>query len=230
MQALLLCPDPDECAILNVVLQRAGYTVGVTKDQHQLIQNWPENPVEFILLTFRGHVPIHLVNQIRAESAAPLLVITDPISEETQIKLWETSIDLVVSRPYSANLLLAQVRSLAKRTAGMPYFSLTPVQISDIALDPASRTVKVQESDPLPLTRLEFRLLYTLMNHPGQIFLPENLIEHVWGYDGEGNRNLVRGLIKRVRSKIEPDPANPNYLLTQPGVGYFFKRCQDHAN
>jgi DNA-binding response OmpR family regulator len=224
MQSLLLCPDPDECAILNVILQRAGYTVNVTKDLQQTIHDWPQTPVEFILLTFRGTVSITLVNQIRAESVAPMLVITDPLPEEIHIKLWESTIDLVVIRPYSANLLLAQVRSLAKRTVGMPYFSLNPIQYSDISLNPSQRTVKIHEAPDIPLSRLEFRLLYTLMTHPGQIFMPENLIEHIWGYENEGNRNLVRGLIKRLRTKIEPDPAQPCFLLTQPGVGYFFRR------
>ena len=226
----MLCPDSDECAILSVVLQRAGYSVKVTKDLHQTIQNWPQTPIEFILLTFWGTVPIPLINQIRAESAAPMLVITDPLPEEIQIKLWESTIDLVVSRPYSAKLLLAQVRSLAKRTAGMPYFSLAPIQYSEISLNPSQRTVKVREGPEIPLSRLEFQLLYTLMTHPGQVFVPEHLIEHIWGYEGEGNRNLVRGLIKRLRSKIEPDPANPSYLLTQSGVGYFFRRYHNPKN
>lgn len=226
MQSLMLCPDADECAILNVILQRAGYAVTIARNVNQITENWPDNPVEFVLLTFRGAVPLHLLQQLRAESAAPILVITDPMPEEMMIKIWETPVDLVISRPYSANLLLAQIRSLSKRSAGVPYFSLNPIDYPNISLDPASRTVKVHDGDALPLTRLEFRLLYTLMTHPGQVFPPENLIEHVWGYEGEGNRNLVRGLIKRLRAKIEPDPLEPYYLLTQSGVGYFFNKYQ----
>jgi DNA-binding response OmpR family regulator len=228
MQSLLLCPDSDESAILSLVLQRAGYTVNVTRNLQQTIKNWPQTPVEFILLAFRGNVPVHLLNQIRAESVAPILVITDPMSEEIQVKLWESTIDLVVSRPYSANLLLAQTRSLAKRTAGFPYFSLEPIQLKEVHLNPSDRTITVKEGHTIPLTRLEFRLLYLLMTRPGQIFEPEKLVEHIWGFDGEGNRNLVRGLIKRVRAKIEPDPAKPYYLLTQPGVGYFFLKNASH--
>jgi DNA-binding response OmpR family regulator len=199
--------------------------VRVTKDLVHTIHHWPEAPVEFVLLTFRGNVPLALIHQIRTQSAAPLLVIADPTPEETQIKLWESTLDLLICRPYSANLLLAQIRSLAKRPAGMPFISLQPVKLAQIALNPAFRTVSVQDGLELPLTRLEFRLLYTLMTHAGQVFPPENLIEHVWGYAGEGNRPLVRGLIKRLRAKIEPDAANPQYLLTQPGVGYFFRQC-----
>jgi DNA-binding response OmpR family regulator len=65
-------------------------------------------------------------------------------------------------------------------------------------------------------------MLYTLMIHPKQILSAEELVEKVWGYHGEGNRELVRGLIQRLRLKIEPDIHNPSYIHTEPGVGYYF--------
>jgi DNA-binding response OmpR family regulator len=73
------------------------------------------------------------------------------------------------------------------------------------------------------LTQLEFRLLFTLMTHAGRVLPAETLVEYVWGYSGEGNRGLVRGLVQRLRSKVEPDPANPKYILTEPGLGYRFE-------
>jgi DNA-binding response OmpR family regulator len=72
------------------------------------------------------------------------------------------------------------------------------------------------------LTHLEFRLLYTLMTHAGQVIPTERIVENVWGYDGEGNRELVRGLVQRLRSKVEPDPRQPVYILTEAGIGYYF--------
>jgi DNA-binding response OmpR family regulator len=94
----------------------------------------------------------------------------------------------------------------------------------DVILDPSNRTVQVGEREPKRLTQLEFRLLYTLMTHVGQIIPTEQIIEHVWGYSGEGNRELVRGLVQRVRSKVEPEPRQPQYILTEVGIGYFFNR------
>jgi two-component system KDP operon response regulator KdpE len=73
------------------------------------------------------------------------------------------------------------------------------------------------------LTQLEFRLLYALMTHPGRIIPSENLVEYVWGYGGGGDASLVRGLVSRLRSKIEPDPSNPKYIVTEAGIGYFFE-------
>ncbi len=75
---------------------------------------------------------------------------------------------------------------------------------------------------PLRLSQLEFRLLHTLMVHQGQILPTETIVEHVWGYDGEGDRSLVRGLINRLRVKIEPNPNSPQYIRTIPRIGYTF--------
>jgi DNA-binding response OmpR family regulator len=69
---------------------------------------------------------------------------------------------------------------------------------------------------------LEFRLLYNLMIHRGQILTPELIVERVWGYSGQGDRELVVGLVHRLRAKVEPEPRNPRYILTEPGIGYSF--------
>jgi DNA-binding response OmpR family regulator len=65
------------------------------------------------------------------------------------------------------------------------------------------------------------------MNHIEQIIPTETIVEHVWGYAGEGNRELVRGLVQRLRSKIEPDPHQPRYILTESGIGYYFNRFEE---
>jgi len=89
-------------------------------------------------------------------------------------------------------------------------------------LDPATRTVQVAGQRPHRLTHLEFRLLYTLMLHRGHIMSTENIVERVWGYTGRGDRELVRGLVRRLRAKVEPDPRSPTFIVTVPSVGYSF--------
>jgi DNA-binding response OmpR family regulator len=91
-----------------------------------------------------------------------------------------------------------------------------------LSLDPATRTVQVVGQPPRRLTHLEFRLLYTLMVNRGQVLSTETIVEHVWGYTGQGDRDLVRGLIRRLRLKVELEPGKPVYILTVPGVGYSF--------
>jgi DNA-binding response OmpR family regulator len=96
------------------------------------------------------------------------------------------------------------------------------LSLAGVMLDPAARTVQVEEGKARRLTHLEFRLLYTLMIHPGQILPTELIVERVWGYTGHGDRDLVRGLVSRLRAKVEPEPRTPHYIITVPGVGYAF--------
>ena len=81
--------------------------------------------------------------------------------------------------------------------------------------------MKVGEGDIKKLTQLEFRLFYVLLTHAGHIIPTENIVEHVWGYRGDGNRDLVRGLVQRLRSKVELDKGNPKYIMTEKGIGYY---------
>jgi DNA-binding response OmpR family regulator len=106
----------------------------------------------------------------------------------------------------------------------MPLFSLPTLSLAGLTLDPATRTVQISGLPSRRLTHLEFRLLYTLMIHRGQVLPTETIVEQVWGYSGQGDRDLVRGLVRRLRAKVEPDPSSPRYVLTVPGVGYSFNQ------
>jgi two-component system KDP operon response regulator KdpE len=164
------------------------------------------------------------LKMLRAHTVVPILLISDLLSDDVHVNYLEGGADLVVIRPYSVRALLAQIRAILRRGSGMPFFSLPTLTQSDVLLDPSDRTVRVGEQETKHLTQLEFRLLYTLMTHVGQIIPAEKIVEQVWGYSGEGNRELVRGLVQRVRSKIESNPRQPKYILTEVGIGYYFSR------
>lgn len=223
MQASILAFNADESAVLRLVLQRAGLATRVTADMEEASRDWPNQSSDLLVLAFRRDIPVPFVRQLRARIAVPLVVISEPLPEDTQIDLLESGADLVIARPYSARLLMADIRALLRRSAGVPFFSLPTIVRGDITLDPSDRTVQISQQESRRLTQLEFRLLYTLMLHPDQVFPAETLVEHVWGYSGRGDRDLVRGLIRRVRSKIEPNPKSPRFIQTVPRVGYVFK-------
>jgi DNA-binding response OmpR family regulator len=82
--------------------------------------------------------------------------------------------------------------------------------------------VRIEGRDPQRLTQLEFRLLYALMTHRGEVIPSELIVDRVWGYSESGSRELVRGLVSRLRAKIEPDRSTQRFVHTVPGVGYFF--------
>lgn len=224
MYALLLARDSDEKAVLSLVLQRVGLAVNTTNDLERALQVWPQRPADLILLALGDDEPLTNVQCIRAETTVPIVVIVSQMGEGLHYELLEAGADLVIPRPFSARLLIAQVRALLRRAGGLPLFSLPVLSLADLTLDPATQTIQVSDLPSRRLTRLEFRLLYILMIHQGQVLPTETIVEQVWGYSGRGDKDLVRGLVRRLRTKVEPDPGNPQYVLTVPGVGYSFSQ------
>ncbi len=224
MEALLLSHNSDESAALRLALQRAGFFVHINTDFDKIISNWRENTADLIVLTFpKQEIPLVAIKQLRAFSPVPFIVITEYKTEEAYVALLDAGIDLVLFRPYSTRVFIAQVRTLLRRTSGVPLFSLPILTKGDIILDPSERTVKIKDKTSQRLTQLEFRLLYILLMNAGQTLSSDRVIEYVWGYSGKGNRDLVRGLVKRLRAKIEDDPKNPRYIMTITGAGYSLK-------
>lgn len=229
MQALLLVYNPDESAVLRLVLQRVGLAARITTDLEQAVNDWPAQPADLIFLAFdRREIPVPFIRQLRAFASAPILVFTDPLPEDLHIALLDAGVDQIILRPYSARILMAQTRAWLRRSSGTTYFNLPAVIQGDLELDPSLRLFKAAGFPAVRLTQLEFRLLHILMTHPDKAYPTETLVEHVWGYNGNGDRDLVRGLIRRLRAKIEPDPNTPRYILTLPGVGYTF-HSQDES-
>lgn len=226
MYALLLAKNTDERAVLALVLQRVGLAVTTGDDLERALRVWPERPADLILLTLGGDFPAQ-VSRIRAETTVPVIVITSQVDEETHYELLEAGADLVVARPFSARLLIAQTRALLRRAGGIPLANLPAMSAAELTLDPATRTVQVANGPRRRLTHLEFRLLYTLMVHQGQVLSTETIVEQVWGYTGEGDKDLVRGLVRRLRTKVEPEPGKPRYIVTVPGLGYSFSQTEE---
>ena len=226
MQALLFSTHIEEASVLNLLLQKAGFAVRTVHNLDQAIDAWPEQPADFVLITLPEDTLIakKQIENIRLHTDIPICIISDPINESLQVELLESGADIVISRPFGIRLMLAQIKALLRRSAGVPFFSLPTLTQQDVVLDPSVRTVKVGDGQEKRLTQLEFRLLYTLMTHRGQIIPADQIVEYVWGYTGEGNRELVRGLVQRLRAKVEPVPRQPRYILTEPGIGYYFNR------
>lgn len=222
MYALVIAEDPDETAILTLVLQRAGLASTASGSLEQALRTWSGRPADMILCAVSEPALVEQVRCIRAQTNVPLILITDPIDERHHCRLLEEGADRVVMRPYSARLMIARVRALLRRAGGLPVFSLPTLSIAGLTLDPATRTVEVAGRPPRRLTHLEFRLLHLLMIHRGQVLPTEHIVRMVWGYKAATDPELVRGLVSRLRSKVEADPRNPRYILTVAGVGYRF--------
>ena len=222
MYALLIANDQDDIAIFSAMLQQAGLAVTTMKNFDKAMQNWPERPVDIILLALSQPSPQDQVRQIRTEAKVPLLLALNTLDEPLHCELLRLGAALVINPPFSIKLLIAQIRVLMRRASTVPAFSLSSLSASGLTLDPVIRTVEVPGRGPQRLTHLKFHLLYTLMASHGQIIPTETIVERVWGYAGQGGRDLVRGLVSRLRNKVERNPRKPKYILTISGVGYSF--------
>ena len=223
MQVLLVAHNPEEREILTYILKHAGLAVGSSVSLQRVADKWLERPSDLVVVAWQdGAKLISDIIALRAVTQVPILLIIDPPQEEALCELLRVGADLVLSRPVAPRVLVEYIRSVLRRTRTVPTFVLPRLNVTEVSLDPDTRMVTVLGSEARRLTQLEFRLLYVLMVNRGQVIPVDVIVERVWGYTGEGSRELVRGLVSRLRRKIEPTSREPRFIQNVPGVGYRF--------
>lgn len=223
MQAIVVAQDLDEREFIVLVLRRAGLAVASGANLGRVLETWTDHPADLIVLALAGsQEPVKAVQTVRGVTSAHLVIILDPIKEGDFCAMLVEGADLLLLRPLSPQVLTAYMSSMMRRVGSLPAFVLPTLALEKITLDPATRTVTLTDQEPKRLTQLEFSLLYVLMTNRGHVVPLEVIVERVWGFTGEGNKELVRGLVSRLRHKIEPEGATDKFLETIPGVGYRF--------
>lgn len=223
MQAILVTADSDDRDVYAFALRHAGLAVSSDRDLAQVTATWLDRPADIIIADGRpGKPSAKEIAALRAATDVPLILMVDHLAESAEVDLVRAGVDLVLGRPVSPVLLGVYAQSLLRRAGAAAAFAVPTLDLGEVALDPATRSVRLARGEPRRLTQLEFRLLYLLITNRGQVLPTELIVERVWGYSGEGDRDLVRGLISRLRRKIEIDPDRPVYIQTVPGVGYLF--------
>ena len=223
MQAMIIAHNKEDREFLSYVVRHAGLSVATSMDIEKIILRLNDRPVDLILISSSTNA--HLlaaVKNVRMITQTPLIVFAERPTEDEECDLLDAGVELVFRRPFSPRLLSRYIKMLLRRAGTIPTTVLQTIEREGIELNPTTRTVILNQQPPKRLTQLEFRLLYVFMTNPGQVFPTEELVERVWGYEGEGSRDLVRGLIRRLRRKIEPSPNKPRFIHNLPGVGYHF--------
>jgi two-component system response regulator RegX3 len=223
MQAIVVSENPDERDFAAYVLRRAGLAVAPASDLRRVAETWLENPVDLIVVTGVGAQRTQEgLAALRGVTEAPVIVLAESPTEGETADLLAAGADLILPTPTGPRILAAYAQVMLRRSGGIPPFALPILDLGEIVLNPSARTVKVGDREAQRLTQLEFRLLFVLITNRDQVIPSEVIVERVWGYTGTGSRELVRNLVSRLRSKIEPDPGNPRYIHTVPGLGYQF--------
>ena len=223
MQAIVIAPDTEEREFLTYSLRQIGLTVTNVAQVDTAVSKLTQKTVDLILYA-PNHLdsPIEPVKEIRSVSQASLILLTDFILEGLHCDVLDAGGDLVLLRPCTPRILNRYARIFLRRGASIPVALLSPIKQGSIQLNPNTRTITTTALGDKRLTPLEFRLLYLLMSNPGQVIPTNLIIERVWGYTADGNRELVRGLVRRLRRKIEVDPKQPQFIHTHTGIGYQF--------
>lgn len=223
MQAMIITQNQENADFFGMMLRKEGLTVTASRQVKRAIPALVERPVDLILYsTSVDDTLLATVPEIRKSSSAQMIMVVDWLTEDLHCALLDAGADWVLTRPLSPRVFPRYLRRLLRRTSEIPVSVLSEIRCRGVILNPAARTVRIGEGEAQRLTQLEFRLLYILMTTPGYVFTTDELVERVWGYDGEGNRGLVRGLVRRLRRKIEPNSDTPQYILNIPSHGYQF--------
>ena len=223
MQAIIISGDEDDRDILLYILRKAGLAVASSSSLERVLEGWTDHPADLMVFSFEGNSElIKAIDDIRLIAQIPAIFVVEEVSEKLYCDLLEKGTDVVLQRPVSPRVISAHVKALIRRSSTIPSFVIPTLDLREISLDPSTRMVKVTGKESCRLTQLEFHLLYTLMTNRGQVIPLEVIVERVWGYTGKGNQDLVRGLISRLRRKIETDAGGQQFIETISGVGYRF--------
>lgn len=228
MQRILVVDD--EPRILEVVqryLVREGFQVTTSRDGESALASFNASNPDLIILDLM--LPkidgLEVFRRLRLKSPVPVIMLTAKGEETDRVVGLELGADDYITKPFSPRELVARVKAVLRRVTagGNPDKDERPMTRGDLRIDPLARSVEAQ-GKALELTSKEFDLLWFLALHPGQVFTRTQLLDHVWGYEFYGDASTVTVHVRRVREKIEPDPANPRYITTVWGVGYKFEK------
>ncbi len=223
MHAVIVSDDSDLNEYLSFSLRRVGMEVSFRSSLQKVIRQWGERPADLLILRAGSAPEPSALLELRGLTNAYLIVLFDQVNEDREAAYLQAGADIALHLPIGPKLLTAYVQAMLRRSQSAAVNLLPIIDLGKIVLNPASRTVKVLDAPSCALTQLEFRLLYLLMTHPGQVIPPDVIVDRVWGYGESGSKELVRGLVSRVRAKIEPNPRQPIFIHTLPGVGYLFE-------
>ena len=225
--ARILVVDDEKVMVKGIRfnLENEGYTVDVGYDGRQAVDMARANDYDLIILDLM--MPqvdgLQACMEIRSFSSVPIIMLTARGEDTDKLLGFEYGADDYITKPFNILEVKARVKALLRRagTAQKKQEERDRISLGGLTLDSSSRTTW-KDGAPVELTAREFDLLELLMRHPNRVYSREQLLNLVWGYEYTGEYRTVDVHIRRIREKVEGDPANPTLLCTKWGVGYYF--------
>ena len=223
----------DEKGLLKGIkfnLQNEGYEVETGSDGEEAVELARTGRFDLIVLDLM--MPkidgLQACMKIREFSNVPIIMLTARSEDSDKLMGFECGADDYITKPFNILEFKARIRALLRRAGAASQQVQTAgetVSVGDITLD-AVRRMAYREGKPVELTAKEFDLMELLIKNPGRVYSREKLLDLVWGYEYQGEIRTVDVHIRRLREKLERNPASPEYILTKWGVGYYLKGAE----
>ena len=203
-KVLVVDDDKKTVAAIKLYLEHEGYETLIAHDGHQALLEARTQSPDLIILDINLPEPqmLELVRSLRAEILNPILMLSPVRSEEYILETYKAGVDDCIPKPVSPSLFQAKVKVWLRRFGSTSTDNLNPMKVGTLQIFPSERIVMLKNGGAIPLTNLELRLLYYLMNRPGQIVTIEELNQRVWGYTAEADNTMLKNVVYRLRRKI----------------------------
>jgi two-component system KDP operon response regulator KdpE len=220
-RVLVVDDEPQITRVLRTVLTSQGYQVRTAAEGEAALSNFAEWRPELVITDlYMPHMDgVELCRRIRAISTVPIIVLSVKGEERTKVEALDSGADDYVTKPFGIDELLARVRAALRR--GGAESDVPSFDAGDFRVDLEARRVHVRGQE-VRLTPKEFELFVYLARHPNRVITHRTLLEAVWGEASQEQPEYLRVFMGQLRKKLEPDPSNPRYLVTEPWVGYRF--------
>jgi DNA-binding response OmpR family regulator len=221
---LVVDDEPRYVRWITVNLRASGYRVLTAADGQTALDLTAGERPDLVLLDVGLPVlnGLEVCRRIREFSTVPIVMLTAKAAEADKVAGLDAGADDYLPKPFGPPELMARVRAVLRRARYAESPTAEPVfQHGDLAIDFARHAVS-RGGEPVDLTPTEYKLLVQLARHAGRVLVPEELLTAVWGPEYRDETQHVRLYVSRLRRKIEPDPEQPRYVLTKPGIGYLF--------
>jgi two-component system, OmpR family, KDP operon response regulator KdpE len=219
---LVVEDEPRLVRLIETLLKSIGHKVVLASDGQEAVELTAVEAPDLIILdlllpgTIDG---FEVCQRVRGFSSVPIVMLTSRAREQDKLRGFSLGADDYITKPFSAKELLARVRAVLRRSQS----SSEPagrIQIDALEINQATYTVSIA-GEEISLTPTEYRLLLTLARHQDQVITHQDLLSEVWGQEYRDEIAYLRTYIRYLRNKIEPDPANPRFIKTRSGIGYF---------
>jgi DNA-binding response OmpR family regulator len=212
--------------LLSFPLQRDGYDVVAASDGREALQRFGEGPFDLVVLDLM--MPkmdgLEVCRRLRARSDVPIIMLTAKAEETDKVFGLELGADDYITKPFSMREFRSRVKAVLRRSAlaRTDPADEEPIEVLDLRIDPAKRTVEVR-GENVQITFVEFEILVALARSPGRVFTRDMLLTRVWGDSAYRDPRTIDVHIRHLREKLEVDAKEPEYLFTVRGVGYRFR-------